>query len=112
MDPTTTQNRPAGRDIVSRAQERAGAERADPANWLMMNEKGEMYSPTLVSDFVVYSLPIRPVLEPCNPNGPWGCRLGPCVRGSLSRRTVAPKYVPPATRKVSPRETVQIFGNP
>ena len=43
---------------------------------------------------------------------PVGCRLGPRVRGSLNQRMVAPRFVPPAARKVSPREIIQILGNP
>ena len=77
----------------------------------MMNEKGDMYSPLMVSDFVVYRLPTRLIREHCNSNGPWGCRLGPRARGSLTPRQVAPKYVPPADRKVSPRGIIQILGN-
>ena len=112
VGPTTTQNRSAGTDIVSRPLERAGAERADPAHWPMMNEKGDMYSPRPVCDFAVYSLPTRPVREPCNSNGPWGCRLGPSARGSLTQRLVAPTFVPPATRKVFQREIIQILEIP
>ena len=65
----------------------------------------------LARDYVVYRLSTRPVRENCNSNSPWCCRLGPCARGSLPKRMVAPKYVTPATRKVSPREIIQILGN-
>ena len=70
VDPRTTQNRAAGRDIVSRALGKAGAERADSAQWLMMNEKGDMYAPLVVLDYVVYWLPARLAREHCNSNGP------------------------------------------
>ena len=41
VGPTATQNRGAGRDIVSRALGRAGAQRVDSGGWLMMNEEGD-----------------------------------------------------------------------
>ena len=112
VDPPTTQDRAAGRDIVSRALEQSGAKRAGPAQWLMMNEKGDMYNPMVALDYVEYRLPTRFVRERCNSNGPWECRLGPRARGPLSQRMVAPKYVPPATRKDPPREIIQILENP
>ena len=37
-----TCNRQAGRDIVPRALDAAGAERVDASEWLMMNEQGDM----------------------------------------------------------------------
>ena len=110
--PTTTQNRGAGRDFVSRALERAGAHRVDSAEWLMMNEKGDTYNPPMVSGFAAYRLPIRLIREHCNSNGPRGCRSGPRARGSLSQCVVAPEFVPPAARKVSPREITRILESP
>ena len=38
--------------------------------------------------------------------------LGDVARGSLAKRMIRPKLIPPATRKVSPREIVQVLGNP
>ena len=78
----------------------------------MMDEKGDMYSPLMVSDFVVYKLPLRPIREHCHANAPWGCRLGPHMRGSLTQRMIRPKFVSPAARKVSPREIAQVLENP
>ena len=73
-DPTTTQNRSAGRDIVSMALGRAGAQRVDRGEWLMMDGKGDTHSPLMVSDVAARRLPLRPIRERCNSNGPWGCR--------------------------------------
>ena len=84
VGPTTTQNRSEGRDIISIALARAGAGKVHRGEWLMMDEKGEMYSPLMVSDFVVYRLPHRHIREHDNSNGPWGCRLVPRARGSLT----------------------------
>ena len=53
----------------------------------MMDEKGDMYSPLTVSDFVAYRLPSRPIREYCNSNGPWGRRSGPRALGSLTQRS-------------------------
>ena len=58
-DPLTDQNRPAGRDIVIRALEQAGAKRAEPAQWLMMSEKGDVCAPMVVLDYVAYRFPTR-----------------------------------------------------
>ena len=78
----------------------------------MMDVNGDMYSPLTVCDFEVYRLPTRKIREHCNSNGPWGCRLGPRARGSLAQRMINPKFVPPAARKVPPREIIQISENP
>ena len=66
----------------------------------------------MVNDFAVYRLPIRLIRDHNNSDGPWGCRLGPRARGFLTQRKVAPMFGPPASRKVSPREIIQILENP
>ena len=66
----------------------------------------------MVADFVAYLLPVRYIRERCNSNGPWGCRSGSRARGSLTQRMVAPRLVPPAARKVSAHESIQVLGNP
>ena len=75
-----------GRDVVSRALAAAGAVRVDPAEWTMMNETGDLYSPMSTLDYVVYRLSPRRVRERCKSAGPWGVHLGPRARGSLSRK--------------------------
>ena len=65
-----TYNRTEGRDIVSIALAAAGAEQVDPAEWLMMNEKGDLYSPMVLIDDVVYRIPPRLVRGRCNLGGP------------------------------------------
>ena len=102
VGPRTTCNRVAGRDIVSRALEAAGAVRVDASEWLKMNEKGDMYAPMMVLNYVVYRPPQRSVRDHCNSIGPWGRRLGPRARGSLSQKMHAPRCDPPASRRAPP----------
>ena len=90
----------------------AGAEQVDPAEWLMMNEKGDLFSPLVGLDFAAYLTPTRLARERCNLGGPRGVRLGPRVRGSLTHRLRAPKKMPPGTSKASPRAVIQFLGNP
>ena len=71
VGPTTTRGRSEGRDIVSIALARAGAEKVRRGAWLMMGEKGDMCSPLMAPDFALYKLPLRPIRGRCNPNGPW-----------------------------------------
>ena len=96
VDPRTTYHRAEGKDIVSRALKAAGAERADPAQWLMMNEKVNMYSPMALLDYVVYRIPTRIVRGRCNLGGHWGVRLGPRARGPPPQKMWAPKKMPPS----------------
>ena len=78
----------------------------------MMNEKKELYSPMASLDYVVYRIPQGYVRDHCNTGGPWGVRLGPRARGSLTQKLRAPKKMPPGAREASPREIVQFPDNP
>ena len=77
----------------------------------MMNEKGELFSPTVVIDFAAYRIPTRHVREHCNLGGPWGVRLGPRARGSFTQRFRSPEKMPPGMTKASPWEAIQFSGN-
>ena len=98
-----TYNRAEGRDIVSRALATVGAEKVGPAGWLMMDERGDLFSPMVGLDFAVCRISTFLVRDHCNFYGPWGVRLGPRARGPLAQRLRGPKKMPPGTKKASPR---------
>ena len=77
----------------------------------MMDEKGDLYSPMVGLDFVVYRIPSRLARGHSNYNGPWAVRLGPRARGSLTQRLRAPKKMPPGTRNASSCGNVQFSGS-
>ena len=70
IDPRTTYNRAERQHIVSRALAAVGAEKVGPAEWLMVDEKGNLYTPRAILDFVVYHIPARLVRGHSNFNGP------------------------------------------
>ena len=69
----------------------------------MVNEKGDLSSPIVLRDYVVYRIPPRLVRDRRNLGGPRGVRFGPRARGSLAQRLRAPKKMPPGARKAAPR---------
>ena len=71
-----------------------------------------VYPPMSTLDYVVHRLSPRRVRGRCNSPGPWGVRLGPRARVSLSQQFGAPKKMPPGARRASPREMSQILVNP
>ena len=112
LDFRTVYDREARGDVVSRALAAAGAVQVDPAGWAMMNEKGDLYSPTTSLDYVVYRLFPRRVRDHGDSAGTWEVRLGPRARGSPWRKYRAPQNMSPGARKASPREIIQILDNP
>ena len=59
-----------GTDTVSRALAAAGAARVHQEEWQMMDELGNLHSPMVDLDFVVYRLPRRIARGYPNQNGP------------------------------------------
>ena len=112
MDPDATYDRERGRDIVSRALVVANAVRVDPSEWLQMNDDDATATSLVGRDFGVYELPRRNARQHPNAMGQRGARLGPLANGAMSQALKDPKWIPPAARRVSPRELLTFLKIP
>ena len=112
LDHNALRNREGGQDIVSSALAAAGAEQVHREDWQMMDQLGNLYSPLVCFDFVVYRLSLRLARGHPNQDGPWGVRLGPRARGSLTQRLRAPKKMPSGARKASLRGAIRFLEKP
>ena len=104
MDPDARHDREWGRGIAPSAPAAAEALKVDPSAWRMMGEDGATATPLAGLDFVVYELKRRNVRRRPKVHCQSAVRLGPSANGALSQVCQHPQLMPPAARKVAPRE--------